>query len=341
MKVNAKLYDGVSSKEHNVTIEFTPNNHIVVEDFNIDLPLSSVKIATRLGNTPRLIEFPNGIRCKCQDNDKIDEILKELNYEQPIIHKLERSWRLAIGAFVAMFIAIAFMLTIGSEYTASALAKIVPQGSLDYPSHQALKQLDKSYLNKSNLTKAKKEKIQKIFAKVTGGNKRYKLHFRSSPLMGPNAFALPSGDIVLIDELVFLDKDKELRGIEGVLAHEMGHVVYRHSLKGAIKGTIASAVIGYVAGDLSFLATSVPTLLVTTGYSRKFEAQADDFAIKRMKELGVDTKPMAKLFENLEKHFDKKYGKDKTNMPSWISTHPATKDRIKKLLKASNSINSK
>ena len=338
MRVNAKLYDGVSSKEHNVIIQFTNDNRIMVEDFNIDLPISAVKIATRLGNTPRLIEFPNGIRCKCKDNDKIDEILKNLGFKQSPIHKLEKSWKLAIGAFAIMFAAIVFMLTIGSEYTADALATIVPKGSLDYPSHQALKQLDKSYLKKSNLTKEKKEQIKKIFAEVTGNNKRYKLHFRSSPIMGPNAFALPSGDIVLIDELVYLDKDKNLRGIEGVLAHEMGHVVYRHSLKGAIKGTIASAIIGYVAGDLSFLATTIPTVLITTGYSRKFETQADSFAIKRMRELKVDTKPMANLFKNIDKYFEKKYGKDTINTPGWLSTHPKTKDRIKRLEEASNTI---
>ncbi len=330
MIVDAKLYDGISSKEHDVKIEFSKDGYVIVREFNIYEPISDVKIATRLGNTPRLIEFKNGIRCKSLQNDKIDEILKSIGYKQPIIHKLERSWKLAVVSFVAMFAAIVFFLTVGADYTANFIASITPRGTLDFASKNALEQLDKNILHKSNLTKDKQEKIKKLFKEVTNNDPRYKLHFRSAPAIGPNAFALPSGDIVILDELVLLDKDKELRGIQGVLAHEMGHVVYRHTLKGAIKSAIASAIIGYITGDITFLASTIPTVLVTTGYSRKFEAQADDFAIKRMKELHKSTKPLAKLFVEMENYIAKKDGNDTINIPVWISTHPSTKDRIKK-----------
>jgi len=333
MIIDAKLYDGVSSKEHSVKIEFTKDGYIKIADFNIYEPISNVKISTRLGNTPRLIEFKNGIRCKSEQNDKIDEILKIIGHNQPIIHKLERSWKLAIISFVAMFAAIVFFLTVGADYTANFIASITPRGTLDYASKNALAQLDKTILHKSNLTKDKQEKIKKLFKEVTNNNPRYKLHFRSAPSIGPNAFALPSGDIVILDELVLLDKDKELRGVEGVLAHEMGHVVYRHTLKGAVKSAIASAIIGYITSDITFLATTIPTVLVTTGYSRKFEAQADDFAIKRMKQLHKSTKPLANLFIEMEKYIAKRDGNDTIKIPSWISTHPSTKDRIKKFNK--------
>ncbi len=330
MKIRAKMYDGVSSKEHDVVIEFTDNRRVVIASYGIDVPIDSVKISSRLGSTPRVLHFPNGERCKSEENDKIDEILDKLKVKRSKIHKLERSWKLAIASVVLVALFIGFMLTAGADYSANFLANILPKDTLDYASHKGLEQLDKHYLHKSNLSKAKREKILAMFKKLTNGDSRYKLHFRSSPIIGANAFALPSGDIVLLDELVMLDKDKELRGVLGVLAHEKGHVVYKHGLKGMIKGAVASTVIGYATGDLSFIVTTLPTVLVTSSYSRKFESQADHYAKSELKRMGVSSKPLAKLFIRLEESDRAKHKDDNnSNKFDWMSSHPATKDRIK------------
>jgi len=326
LKVEAKLYDGKSSYEHNVIVEFTNNKHIVIELFNINEPIENVKISSRLGNTPRLIEFNNGIRCKCKDNDKIDEILKKFDIKDSPIHKIESSWKLAVGSLLAIIFFVIFMLTIGADTTAEFLADKLPHNTLDKASKITLQELDKSYLHKSNLNNERKTQILKLFRKLTNNDSHYKLHFRSSPTMGPNAFALPSGDIVLIDELVFLDKDPHLYGVLGVLAHEKGHYVYKHGLKGLIKGTIATAVISYITGDVTFIATALPTALVTTKYSREYETQADNYAKSELNRLNISSKPLANMFIEMEKYYRKKYGK--SSAPSWLSTHPVTKKRI-------------
>ena len=326
MKISAKLYDGNSSVEHNVIVEFTQDKRIKIEAFSIDEPLSQVKISTRLGNTPRLIEFKNGIRCKCANNDKIDEILDNLGANNSSIHKLESSWKLATISLVLIVGFVVFMLTAGADTTANFLAKKLPPSTLDSASKITLEQLDKSYLHKSNLSSEKKAQILKLFKKLSNNDPHYKLHFRSSPKMGPNAFALPSGDIVLIDELVFLDKDPNLYGVLGVLAHEKGHYVYKHGLKGLIKGTIATAVISYITGDVTFVATALPTALITTKYSREYETQADSYAKSELKRLHISSKPLANIFIEMEKYYKKKYGNSST--PNWLSTHPVTQKRI-------------
>ncbi len=330
MKILAKLYDGVSSKEHIVEIEFSQEKRVIIKEFGINEPLEDVKIATRLGNTPRVIEFKNGIRCKSEQNDKIDEILNTLGVNVAPIHKLEKSWKLAVASVVAIAIFIVFMLTAGASYTADFLANRLPQNTLDSASKITLEQLDKRYLHKSNLTNEKKAQILKLFKKLTNNDPHYKLHFRSSPIIGPNAFALPSGDIVLLDELVFLDKDKNLYGVLGVLAHEKGHYVYKHSLKSLIKGTIATAVISYFTGDISFIVTTLPTALITSKYSREYETQADRYAKSELKRLNISSKPLANIFIEMENYYNKKYGKSKESSAlDWFSTHPVTEDRIK------------
>ena len=329
MRVRAKLYDGITSKEHSVEIEFSKDKRVIVDSFNINEPIKDVKIATRLGNTPRLIEFSSGIRCKSDENDKIDKILEELNISVAPIHKLEKSWKLAVTSVVLIAAFIVFMLTAGAGYSAEFLANKLPQKTLDKASKITLKELDKRYLHKSNLSNEKKVKVLKLFKKLTNSDRHYKLHFRSSPKMGPNAFALPSGDVVILDELIFLDKDPNLYGVLGVLAHEKGHYVYKHGLKGLIKGTIATAVVSYFTGDISFIVTTLPTALITSKYSRDYETQADKYAKSELKRLHISSKPLAKLFVDMESYYAKKYKEDnKTSALDWLSSHPVTKKRI-------------
>ena len=333
MTIEAQLFDGKSSKEHSVVIEFTADRRIKIESHTIDVRLEAVEIATRLGNTPRLLKFPNGIRCKSSENDAIDAILKRLNVKESPIHKLERSWKMALASIVLIATVILFMLTIGADYTASFLAQKLPEHTLDKASKNTLQMLDKKYLHKSNLTAAKKAKIRALFQRLVGNDKRYHLYFRSSPQMGPNAFALPNGDVVVIDALVYLDKDPNLYGLLGVLAHEKGHVVYKHGLKGLIKGAIVASIVGYVSGDLSYITTALPTMILTSRYSREFESQADSYAKSELRKLGISTKPLAKLFINLEKFIHKKEkGKSSSEYFPWLSNHPVTSKRIEYFL---------
>jgi len=333
MLIDAKFYDGISSKEHNVTVEFTNDKRLKIDAFNIDLPLKDIKISSRLGSTPRVLYLPNGQRLKSEENDKIDKILKSLDISHSKVHKLERSWKAAIASVLLIASFVIFMLTAGADYSAKFLAKVLPEDSLDYASKQALKQLDKSMLHKSNLSKEKKQKILALFNKLTNKDPRYRLYFRSSPQIGANAFALPSGDVVLLDELVFLDKDKELRGVLGVLAHEKGHVVYKHGLQSIIKGAVATTLIGYITGDISYLATTLPTVAITSKYSREFETQADYYAKKELNRLGISSKPLAKLFINLEDFYNKKHKDNNISYLDWLSTHPVTKKRIEYFMK--------
>jgi len=323
MKIEAKLYDGKSSKEYIVDIEFRENKRVIINEFDIDEPIKNIKISSRLGNTPRLIEFPNGIRCKSDENDKIDSILKNLNIKTAPIHKLEKSWKLAISSIFVIVAFIVFMLTSGADYTANYLSTKLPKNILNSASIETLKQLDKTYLQESNLTQKQKNQILKLFQKLTDNSNEYKLHFRSSPKIGANAFALPSGDIILLDELVFLDKNSNYYGVLGVLAHEKGHYVYRHGLKILIKGTIATSIISYFTGDVSFIATTLPTILVTSKYSREYERQADIYAKGELERLNISSKPLANIFVEIEKENSKD-----NNLTNLLSTHPITKERI-------------
>ena len=327
MLVDALLYDGITSKEHEVTLDFTFGRRVIIASHNIDVALEDIVIESRLGNTPRVIEFPNGVRCKSEQNDTIDQILLDFNLNKSKTHKIESSLVLTIGSVLLTIGFVWFMLTGGANYSANFLANILPQTSLDKMSELTMEQLEKGFLKKSKLSERQERIIQAHFDKLTQGDSRYKLHFRSSPEMGANAFALPSGDIVLTDQLVALSRDDEFRDILGVLAHEKGHVVKKHSLRMAIKTGIASAIVGYITGDISVLATTIPTVLINSSYSRDFEREADAHALKEMKKMGVSTIYMAHLFEALAKKYE---GAEESNstIGALMASHPLTAERI-------------
>lgn len=326
MFINAVLYDGRSSKEHQVVIEFTQGRRILIKSHEIDVTFDDVHIESRLGNTPRVLTFGNGMRCKSRENDKLDQLLRSFGLSKSKTYKIESSWALTMGSIVVTIGFIWFMLTVGATHMANALASVLPQSTLSEVSDITMSQLEESYLRPSKLSDRQEKIIQTYFDKLTQGEPQYRLHFRSSPEMGPNAFALPSGDIVLTDQLVALSRDKEFRDILGVLAHEKGHVVEKHSLRMAIKTGIASVIVGYLAGDVSVIATTIPTILINSSYSREFEREADAHAVKELDKMGISTKYMVELFEALAKKSDEE--EENSTIMSMMASHPLTSERI-------------
>ena len=325
MLVDAVLYDGKSSKEHQVVLDFTFGRRVKIASHNIDIALDELEISSRLGNTPRVLEFPNGIRCKSQENDKIDQILLDFDIKKSKTHKIESSWGLSIGAVLITIAFVGFMLTYGANYTANFIASILPQNTLDRVSEITLEKLEKGYLFPTKLSEENQTILQSNFDKLTQGDARYTLLFRSSKKIGANAFALPSGDIVLTDQLVALSRDRQFRDILGVLAHEKGHVVHQHSLRMAIKTGLAGVIIGYMTGDISILATGIPTVLINSSYSREFEHEADVHAVEELKKMNISTIYIANLFEALEKEHG---GEGNSTALELFSSHPLTHERI-------------
>ena len=103
--------------------------------------------------------------------------------------------------------------------------------------------------------------------------------FRGSRL-GPamNAFALPGGTVVVLDELVRrTDGDDRLTA---VLGHELAHLTRRHSAEALVRGAGITGLAGLLWGDFSSAAANLPAALAVLGYSRDAERQADDDAIR-------------------------------------------------------------
>jgi predicted Zn-dependent protease len=155
-----------------------------------------------------------------------------------------------------------------------------------------------------------------------------------------NAFAGPGGFVYVTTGLldIFESKDE----LAAVLAHEIGHVTAKHSLRALINaqraqgalfivnivGALASAVTGAPAGDLTNAVGYVTTLMVYQGYSRSFESQSDRLGLRYMSQAGFDPEAMVTVFEKFIKHEEEK---DLKKAPTILSSHPGMEERIEEV----------
>jgi predicted Zn-dependent protease len=111
----------------------------------------------------------------------------------------------------------------------------------------------------------------------------------------PNAFALPGGKIYLLDGL--LQRAQSADEIAGVLAHEMGHLKHRDSMRRLIQTGGTSFLLGLLFGDVTGAGAVILVVrtMLNASYSRDQEQNADGFAIEVMRRLGRSPTPMGEL----------------------------------------------
>lgn len=140
-----------------------------------------------------------------------------------------------------------------------------------------------------------------------------------------NAFAAPGGYVYVTTGLLAVAEDES--ELACVLAHETGHVVGRHSVRmiqNAMGLSMAAELLlgdkGEAWGQLAGLGAG----LFTMKNSREHEFQADQFAVKYALAAGYDPAGASRFFEKL---IDL-YGSGPSGVAGWLSTHPATEERI-------------
>lgn len=330
--IKAKFYDGKTSLGTPVGIHLDHARQIRISGMERDLiyDLSEVRISERVGDTPRSIYLPSGAMCETSDNDRIDTFLRlrARGGLQAVVHILESKWRYVLSLLIVTIIGVWVIISFGIPTLAKRVAYTLP-ASVDIAlGRDGLKSLDQTLFSPSILEKDKQDHLQTVFEAITrklADGHAYRLEFRKSDRVGPNAFALPSGIIVVTDELVLLVQHQN--EFIGVLAHEIGHVKHRHALRTLLQNSAVSLLVASIAGDLTSLtklSTTLPTLIVGAGYSRAFETEADQFALRYMLEHNIPPENFAKILTRMEEETV-----HKVKVHNYLASHPVTSQRIK------------
>lgn len=147
-----------------------------------------------------------------------------------------------------------------------------------------------------------------------------------------NAFAV-SPDIVIFTT-GFFDFCQSPGEYVGVLAHELGHLEKKHTIKLLVANLSVEAISAMISSGNSSSVSYILNDLASLKFSRKMEEEADDYAFELMVDIGLDPIVFVKFFDR----FIKEYGDlDKF---SFLSSHPSGKDRRNKALVESLRIDS-
>lgn len=229
----------------------------------------------------------------------------------------------------------------GTPWAAAQLSRYVPLDWETSLSARAMKDLDDSWLKPSQLPPERQAQLRMRFdalaqqvdpslRRYSAYSPRLNLSFRRG--MGANAFALPGGTIVMTDGLVEAAAKQGLSddALVGVLAHEIGHVVHRHTTRMVVEQGVLNVGLSLALGDVSTVLSTGSALLTGLAYRRSHETEADCFSVALMRKAQLPAAPMADLL--LGMHGEKSAGRDAS--PAWaslLSSHPQTEERARKL----------
>ena len=287
-----------------------------------------VEVSARVGSIPRRLTFLDGSVFETRDNDGVDAYLSHNGGKRGgLIHRLEQFHpRLIAFTLAVVLLAVGiyrYALPVMVEVAVLVTPPVVPE----MIGASTLASLDKTLLRPSELSEEEQTSIRTEFAALAknarGGEPAYTLLFRNARLMGPNAFALPDGTLVLTDDLVQLaDGDRQM--VLGVLGHEIAHVEGDHSLRQIYRVAGFAALVMLIAGDVGSGVEDILSqggALVALSYSRGAEEEADRRSVELMKAAGYEPAALARFFAILE---GKLGDRDETSM---LSTHPGTPAR--------------
>ncbi len=339
MKISGTYFPSKSSRAIPAQAELTQEGTVLTitgEDgaVLVVVPMRKVKASSRLGRLRRCLDLPGGAHFETSDNDGVDQMFREagLHRHGAFINRLESSLRWVVVAALLAAVSTALIILYGFPAAAQWLAYETPRPVLVAISEQTLGTMDRLSLEPSRLTPAEKAKAQHLFDRVAAvaarGRGGYRLLFRDGKALGPNAFSLPDGTIIMTDQLYHLVKrDDEL---EGVFGHEIAHADRRHTLQMVYEDSLIPVAVALMTGDASQftqIASVLPAMLIQSSYSRGFEEQADDDSAAMMKRIGADPSALGDLLVRMDKEL---CGKDGCQ-PGWLGSHPATADRVARL----------
>ena len=248
--------------------------------------------------------------------------------ERPgIAQRMQTRWPVLSGVPAAAVIGLTLFYRYGTPWAATQLTRFVPLGWETSVAENVLKQMDEGTLKPSKLPKERQQQLQARFNTLVQQapatlhryaqyNPPLSLEFRSG--MGANAFALPGGKIVMTDGIVKAAADKGLPddALVGVLAHEIGHVVHRHTTRMVVEQGVLNVGLGLALGYVSAIVSTGASVMTGLAYSRSHEREADCYAIALMRHTALPTAPMGKLLLAIARDEEKEDDKDSASAAS-------------------------
>jgi predicted Zn-dependent protease len=144
-----------------------------------------------------------------------------------------------------------------------------------------------------------------------------------------NAFALPGGFVYVNRGLI--ERAGSASELAGVLGHEIGHVLLRHSAERIEKAEKTNLGVSVVCGLTNICSSDAARVAINVGgaalfarFSRKDELEADSAAVGILTRAGYDPQGIASMFTKLLETREQR----PDLVAGWFASHPLEEDRI-------------
>jgi Zn-dependent protease with chaperone function len=325
--LQANYFDGRSTRVRVVNLSMAGDDLIIAgEDIDFRVPFADVVVDERLGRAPRRLRLKDGTFCEVRDLDALDALLASTAHRDGWVDRMQRHLQFVLFSIVACVALLAAAYKWGLPWAAARGAHSLPPAIGRTLSVQALKLLDGNILMPSTIADERQRALNAKFHALRlpeGGTPDSELLFRSAPQLGANAFTLPDGTIVVLDDLLTLIGDDPQ--ILAVFAHELGHAHGRHGLQLLLQSSAVGAFWTLYVGDISSLLAAAPAAIVQARYSQDLEKQADDYGAALLMHNGMSP---ALLADALKKLAESRSG---TSKGGYLSSHPSTDERMRHL----------
>lgn len=300
---------------------------LMTEQGQQTLPLADIVISEPLGSLPIKLTFPCGLQFIPDESAQLERVLRDSKPAR--LHQIERSWVLIASSLLATVLLCVVFFTHGIPLLTDGVVRVMPAKVAVTVGDHVLTTLDEHVLEPSELSDARQAEITRRFADITA----QLAPFSVTPTVlfrrwdaGPNAIALSNGTVIVFDSLVELAEQPAQ--LDSILLHELGHIEHQHIMKSLVRSTLWSASVAVIIGESSGLVdvlSGAGVFLVTQGYSRTAEQEADAYAVTKMMQIYGTRRPMQQMFEHLQGLGDS------SELPQWLSTHPGLAERIEAL----------
>ena len=306
IELSGSYSDGKTSRQAAATLQVQPSGayRLMLGDTIRRGHIRELDISPRVGGIPRRLTFAAGEVLTTNDNDAVDHLFRRCggNRLYAALHWLENHWGAVIGLTGLTVLCVCLYTVYGIPAVARSLAHAIPVSLLKTTDKQALAVLDRLHFKDSALDESRRNSLREhLLAATPSLDPPVTIVFRGGGALGANAFALPGGTVVFTDQLVELASEREQ--IMAVYAHELGHLVHRHSLRRITQNSLAATTALLIAGDpgaTTGLLGAIPFALTDLAWSREFEREADDYALEFLRARELAPRHFVNMMKRLQ-----------------------------------------
>ncbi|HEX8479654.1 MAG TPA: M48 family metallopeptidase [Telluria sp.] len=340
VQVPARYGNGRSARRHPVTLSCADGQlRVLGKQVDACYPLASVRLAEPFAHAASLVYFNDGAHCEVAAADHPD-LAALIGHRPSLVMRWQRQWRAVLASCALLAGVIAAGAIWGLPVAASALTALLPRAADLHIGALAQQAFTARGLTRpTTLDPAQQGDLRRAWTTVQPARPRMpmQLLLRAMPeSIGPNALALPDGTVILNDAMARKILGGAARfdaaqaaAAAGVLAHEIGHIEGRHSMRAVVRASLTTAFAAFLFGDFSAVAAGAPAVLLGARHSRAMESEADAYALATLQAHHLPAAPLADLFASM--------GRDEKE-PGWLgaaagylSSHPGSAARAEAL----------